>query len=343
MNSSHSVKVSVLIPCYNCADTLVESFESVFSQTFEDFEIVAVDDGSEDNTLALLKELSANDARLKVIEAPHGGIIEALNRGIEACEGEFVARMDADDFCYPTRFEKQVAYLDAHPEITLVSCKIEHSDKDALLEGFRLYYEWMNSLLTDEAIKREFFIESPLIHPSIMMRREALLAVGGYEENQWAEDYDLWLRLLANGANFAKVDEVLFQWRDLPTRLTKTDSRYSRRNFIRAKAHYMLQTILKDHDSIFIWGTGTTGKHLSNALLSEDAPIKAFIDIDPKRIGSVRHGYPIIGQEDLKAMWDASERPILLQAVSSRGARDLIRTALDEMGLIEGVDWFCTA
>lgn len=336
-------KLSVLIPCYNCADTLEESFQSIFNQTFQDFEIIAVDDGSTDGTLALLHKLAKINKTLKVISAPHQGIIDALNTGIDACAGEYIARMDADDYSYPTRLEKQVSFLDAHPETTLVSCKIEHSDKDILLEGFRLYYEWMNSLLTDEAIKREFFIESPLIHPSVMLRKTALLAVNGYEENHWAEDYDLWLRLLANGANFAKIDEVLFQWRDLPTRLTKTDQRYSRRNFIRAKAHYLIETHLRDKDAVFIWGTGTTGKHLSNALLSENAPIQAFIDISPKKIGSVRHGYPIIHQDDLMAWWERFDNPILLQAVSSRGARELIRIALNEMGLIEGKDWFCTA
>ncbi len=344
MNSSNqsnsSIKVSVLIPCYNCASTVEESVESIFSQTFTDFEIIAVDDGSSDITVDILHNLSKRDPRLKVFTIPHSGIIDALNIGIIECQGEYIARMDADDYSAPERFEKQINFLNTHKEIDVVSCLVENSAKDQLLEGFRTYYEWINSLITPEEIKREIFIESPLIHPSVMMRREALLAVGGYQENQWAEDYDLWLRMMIKGVQFAKIDEVLFQWRDLPSRLTKTDERYSRSNFIKAKAHYMMQSILKNHDAIFIWGIGSMGRQLSNVLFDKKAPIKAFIDVDPKKIGKKRHGQPIFSYEFIQKEWQKYKNPILLQAVSSRGVREEIRRYLNQIGLIEGIDWF---
>ena len=341
--NNNSIKVSVLIPCYNCAETVKESIESIFSQTFKEFEIVAVNDGSTDNTASILKNLSLMDQRLNVIEIPHVGIIEALNRGILECKAEYIARMDADDFSFPERFEKQVNYLDNNQDIDVVSCLVEHSEKDKLFDGFRAYYAWMNRLINPDDILREIFIESPLIHPSVMMRKEALLSVKGYQENKWAEDYDLWLRMMINGSKFAKVNEVLFQWRDLPSRLTKTDERYSKRNFIKAKAYYMMLSILKNRDAVFIWGVGATGRHLGNALISYEAPIKAFIDVDSKKIGKKRHEIPILSYETIQKEWEKYEYPILLQAVSSRGVREEIKEYLNQIGLREGIDWFSAA
>ena len=337
------VKVSVLIPCYNCAETVTESLQSIFSQNYTNFEVIAVDDGSTDDTLAILQNLAKLDSRLKVINISHGGIIEALNRGICECQGDFIARMDADDYSAPDRFLKQVCFLETNKEIDVVSCLVEHSEKDELLDGFKAYYAWINRLVIPEAIQKEMFVESPLIHPSVMMRKEALLAVGGYQENQWAEDYDLWLRMMVNGGKFAKVEEVLFQWRNLPTRLTKTDERYSRRNFIKAKAHYMKKSILKDRDAVFVWGVGTTGRLLSNALIAEKTPIKAFFDVDPKRIGKTRHRCPILSHHFIEEEWQKYSNPILLQAVSSRGAREQIGVFLSQIGLTEGFDWYSTA
>src|SRR5690606_25812923 len=108
--------VSVLMPCYNAAATLDETLASLAAQNHSDFEIVAVDDGSRDDTLAILHNWAAREPRLRVLAREHAGIIPALNAGLEACRGAYVARMDADDLSDPARLSKQSAYLDAHPE-----------------------------------------------------------------------------------------------------------------------------------------------------------------------------------------------------------------------------------
>jgi hypothetical protein len=108
-----------------------------------------------------------------------------------------------------------------------------------LREGQRIYLEWLNSLLEDGDIHREMFVESPLPHPSVIIRKAWLDQVGGYQDRGWPEDYDLWMRLYLAGAQFAKLPEVLLDWRDDPQRLTRTDSRYSLENFLRLKAYYL--------------------------------------------------------------------------------------------------------
>jgi glycosyltransferase involved in cell wall biosynthesis len=335
--------ISVLMPCYNAAGTLREALESIRQQTLTDIEIVVVDDGSTDATGELLRETSGKDSRFTVISQPHAGIIAALNAGLAACRAPYIARMDADDHAHPARLEKQAAWLDQHSRVALVSCLVEAFPPRQVREGFRIYIGWLNRLVTHEDICREIFIESPFPHPSVMLRRNWIEQVGGYQEHGWPEDYDLWLRLYLAGAEFAKVPELLLAWRERPDRLTRMDSRYSVENFIRAKTHYLARGPLMGRDAVIIWGAGMMGRRLSKHIVRECAPLVAFVDIDPKKIGSTRRGKPIIAPEELPTLWAQYRNPILLAAVGARGARQLIRQQLKKIGLIEGQDWLGTA
>lgn len=333
-------KVSILMPCFNATATLNETCESIQAQTYDDFEVVAVDDGSTDNTPDILSHWAKEDNRFRPLHLEHGGIIPALNKGIDACRGEYIARMDADDLMHPQRLEKQATYLDEHHSVTLVSSLVAGFPKKKLREGFRIYIEWLNTLLTHEDICREMFVESPLCHPSVMLRKQTFLVFEGYQENGWPEDYDLWLRMYLAGCRFAKLPEVLLDWREHPQRLTRTDSRYSVENFIRAKAHYLPRGPIKDRDAVILWGAGMMGRRTSKHLMREGVPLVAFIDIDPKKIGSTLRGLPIISPDELADWWGRSKRPALLVAVGARGARQLIRERLADFKLIEGEDWW---
>lgn len=335
--------LSILIPCYNAAETLPEALESLSRQTFTDFEIVAVDDGSSDATPGILAEWERREPRLRLISQAQRGIVEALNAGLGACQGELIARMDADDRCHPERLGRQVDFLLAHPEIAVLGCRVAAFPETEVREGFRLYLEWQNALLNEADIRREMFVESPLAHPSVVFRKEWVAAVGGYQEHGWAEDYDLWLRLYLAGAHFAKLPEVLLQWRERPERLTRTHSRYSLENFLRAKAHYLLPGPLAGREAVLVWGAGMLGRRLSKHLLREGAPLVAFIDIDPRKIGQTRRGRPILPPEALPEWWRRYQNPALLAAVGARGARALIRHRLTEMGFEEGKDWWGAA
>ena len=335
--------VSVLMPCYNAADTLEETLHSLAAQTHPDFEVIAVDDGSRDDTLSILTSWTARDKRFHLVTIEHGGIVTAPNVGLEACRGKYIARMDADDLTHPDRLTLQAAYLDQHPDVALVSCLVEGFPQDDVREGFRIYLDWLNSLTTDEDIRREMFVESPVAHSSVMFRRQTVQELGGYQEHGWPEDYDLWLRMYLNGAHFAKLPQTLLQWREHPNRLTRTDSRYSLENFLRAKAHYLARGPLADRDAVIIWGSGMTGKRISKHLLRQDLPLVAFIDIDPKKIGRTRRGLPILSFDDFMTEWKKYQNPVCLAAVGARGARILIREQLTNFGLVEAVDWWGVA
>ena len=335
--------VSVLMPCYNAHETVDDAMRSITEQTFRSFELIAVDDGSTDRTLDQLQNWASRDSRIRVLSLSHAGIIEALNAGLVACTAGLIARMDADDHSHPDRLTRQLEFLTEHPEIAVAGSYVEAFPPDQVQEGFRIYVEWLNSLDTPELIARDIFVESPLAHPSTMIRADWLQRVGGYQEHGWPEDYDLWLRLYVEGAKFGKVGEVLLEWREQPDRLTRTDSRYSVENFLRAKAHYLCRGPLADREAVIIWGAGQMGRRISKHLERGGAKLVAFVDIDPKKIGKVKRGLPILSAEDLPKLLKQYRDPIVLAAVGSRGARHLIRDRLDEIGLVETEDYWAVA
>lgn len=335
--------ISVLMPCYNAENTLEEALASLMGQTLTDFELIAVNDGSTDGTLEILEDWALDEPRIHIQSQPHRGIIRTLNTGLKACRAKYIARMDSDDRSHPERLEKQFSFLEANPETALVACQVAGFPPGRVREGFQIYMDWQNSLLTDGDIRREMFVESPLAHPSVTIRREWMERAGGYQENGWAEDYDLWLRLYLAGAHFAKLPEILLEWREHPDRLTRTDGRYSLENFLRAKAHYLARGPLANRDAVILWGAGMIGRRLSKYLLRQELPLVAFIDIDPRKIGRTRRGLPILAPEELPTWWRRYQHPAVLAGVGARGARAIIRDRLTHIGLREGMDWWGVA
>ncbi len=335
--------ISVLIPVHNAATTLPETLDSLRAQSLPDFEVVAVNDGSSDETGAILQACAAEDPRVRPIDLPRVGLIEALNHGLSACQGQFVARMDGDDLAHPRRLELQAERLRAQPGLSVISCLVETFPPNTVTEGFRRYVAWLNAVTTPVEIVREIFIESPLPHPSVMLRRTELLALGGYQDRGWAEDYDLWLRYYMVGKRMEKVTETLLRWRDHPVRATRTDSRYSVENFLRAKAHYLMRGPLRGRDAVIVWGAGQMGRRLSKHLIRAGAPLLAFLDVDTNKIGHALRGRPVHSVNELPALWQQHTRPLLLAAVGSRGARALIRTQMKGWGFVETEDFWCVA
>ena len=336
-------QVSVLMPCYNAEATVDAAVESILTQSLKDLELIAVDDGSSDGTAGRLEAWAARDTRLGVVRLAHAGLVEALNAGWKACRADVIARHDADDLAHTDRLQAQWDRLAAEPDLAAVSCLVEGFPPGEIREGFRIYIEWLNGLTTPEAIAREIFVESPLVHPSVMVRRGWLDRLGGYQDHGWPEDYDLWLRMHLAGARFAKVERPLMAWRDHPARATRTDSRYSVENFLRAKAHYLMQGPLRQAPGVIVWGAGAIGRRLSKHLVREGAPLLAFIDIDPEKIGRSRRGKPIHAPDDLPELLRAAPGTVVLAAVGARGAREIIRNRLEGMDLAEGRDWWAVA
>ena len=212
--------VSVLMPVYNALPFLDEAVQSVLDQTWTDFELVAIDDGSSDGSWGRLKEFAERDRRVVIHRIDHGGIVAALNAGLALCRGEFVARADADDRCRPNRLAQQVAYLQSHPEVAVVGTdllRIDETGRPICTLGVKVHHEQIEAVMLRGRT-------GTLTHATTMSRRAALIDAGGYREAyRHAEDLDLFLRV-AEAGRLANVDEVLYEVRQHLGSITRKDS-----------------------------------------------------------------------------------------------------------------------
>lgn len=329
--------ISVVLPVRNAAASLPAALESLFAQTLTAFEIIAVDDGSDDGgaTRSVLDAAARRDRRLRVLSLAHGGIAAALTAGLAAARGRYIARMDADDRCLPRRLERQAATLDAHPELGLVSCLAEFGGDPQAARGYKVHLDWANSLVTARDIRLGIFRESPLPHPSVMFRAELPRRFGGYRQGDFPEDYELWLRWLDAGVTMAKVPEVLMVWNDPPGRLSRTDPRYAADAFHRIKAGYLarhLARINPFHPAIIVAGAGRITRRRAEQLLRFGVTITAWLDIDPRKTGKIVAGRPVLPLDDVPS----PESCFVVPYVASRGAIEHIAGVLERRGFVLG-------
>jgi glycosyltransferase involved in cell wall biosynthesis len=330
-------RISVLLPCRDTATTLADAVASLQAQTCSDFEVIAVNDGSRDETGRALDAWAARDRRVRVLHTPARGIVAALEADRAVALGEFCARMDADDLARPERFARQLAFLDAQPMTAACGTLVRYFPRAALRDGARRYERWINGLVTAGDLERELFVECPLPHPTLMVRRAVLDAVGGYRDAGWPEDYDLVLRLWAAGHGLGKVNEVLLDWRESTGRLSRTDPRYGEDAFRRCKVHYLGRRIAGR--AVVVWGAGPVGKSFARALVAAGHTLAAFVDLDPRKIGQEIHGVPVVAPAGIEAHRGA----FCVAAVGSPGARDEIRAALTAAGWTEPNEWCAVA
>jgi glycosyltransferase involved in cell wall biosynthesis len=210
-----TVRVDVLIPAYNAAETIGSAVESMQRQTLSDIRIHVVDDGSTDGTGARLAAMAAADGRIVVHTKANGGIVDALNYGLDHCTAEFVARHDADDLADPTRLAVQCAYLESHPDVVAVGAAVRHIGPHG--ESLGTVGRLPAPELADpwSLPAREPY----LIHPFLTVRREALIAIGGYRHVHHAEDSDLYWRLRDRGG-LHNLPEILGCYRIHPASIS---------------------------------------------------------------------------------------------------------------------------
>lgn len=334
--------VSVILPVFNAASSVARAVESIRRQSFTDWECIVVDDGSTDDTRAVLDALTRQEHRMRVLTTAHRGIVSALNTGLDAAGGAFIARMDADDECHPDRFNQQVAFLRRQPEVGLVGSLVEFGGDRGSAAGYALHVDWMNGLITAEDIARQRFIESPFAHPSVVFRRELAEKHGGYREGAFPEDYELWLRWLEGDVVMGKVPQVLLKWNDPPARLSRQDARYDPEAFYRCKAIYLarwLQRHVSPHRSILVWGAGRPTRKRAELLTAHGIVVGGYIDVDPGKIGNDLQGRKVISPAQLP---DADE-VFVLGYVAKRGAREFARSQLCPRGFVEGRDFLMAA
>jgi len=331
--------VSVLLPVRDGADTLPEALESIRGQTLTTIEILAVDDGSRDESHAILQEVAKADPRIPVFRQGPLGIVPALELARRNARGRYLARMDADDLALPGRLKAQVDLLESDSRTVLAGTRVAYFPREKVRVGALRYEGWINGLTTHETMERDLFVECPVPHPTFLLRAEAVELVGGYRERDWPEDYDLVFRLWEAGGRLAKVPAVLLKWREGGARLSRTHGTYSEEAFRRCKVHFLLRTHLDGGRGVVVWGAGPVGKAFARELQAQGGRLEAFVDLDPRKIGQVIHGVPVVTPGDVGAFGTAFS----VAAVGKGRAREEIRSALGGMGFRELEDFVAVA
>lgn len=205
----HIPAVTVLLPVYNAADFLAQTIESILAQTFTDFELLLINDGSTDKSVSIAE--SFTDSRIRLVHNEKNiGLIATLNKGAVLARGRYIARMDADDIALPQRLEKQVAFLDANAGVDAVAALVDFINTDSEVTG---HWDTDRLAVAEADISRIMPGTNCIAHPSVMIRTEALRKFLYSAAQKGAEDYDLWLRMLAAGKRIAKLPEVLLHYR----------------------------------------------------------------------------------------------------------------------------------
>jgi len=326
------------MPVHNAQRYLDEAVQSILTQSFAEFEFVIIDDGSSDGGPSQLDSWAAKDKRVRVFTRPHRGIVAALNFGWQQACGDLIARMDADDRAHVDRLTRQVEYLSAHPEVDVLASRVGVLGDAG--EGLRHYVAWSNEICTSDAIERHRFVESPIVHPSVMMRRDAFESWGGYRQVHFPEDYELWLRWAERGVRFAKLEAKLIDWRDRSDRLTRADTRYDTDAFYRCKTPYLARWLLKrGHMRVIVWGAGRTARKRAEQLVANGVEISDYVDIDPKKIGQSYAGRPVLTPQQVPSPGSG----FVLAYVASRGAGRQISGFLEEKGYRMGYHFLLAA
>lgn len=192
MNNKTLPLVSVLIPCYNAEKYVEQALRSIMNQSYTNLEIIAADDCSTDNTLTILKTLAAEDNRIRIVNNPVNlKIVKTLNTLIDLANGKYIARMDADDISLPDRILKQVRFMEKHPDYAICGTNAYHINESNEITGFSYLP------ITNKDIQKYKIIHSPFYHPSILVKTEILKNNKYNESYLYAEDYELWIRILS--------------------------------------------------------------------------------------------------------------------------------------------------
>ena len=330
-------RVSVLLPFYNAGEYLDTAIKSILEGTFTDLELLLIDNASADDSGSIAAKWAVGDSRIHLHYEPRIGIAHALNTGLIAARGEYVARMDADDISHPERLAEQLAYLDAHPEIGVLGTRTTFATTVAQSQGMRSFVEWQNGILSPHEHYVKRFVDAPIAHPTVLFRRELVDHHGGYSTSPIPEDHELWLRWMVAGVRFAKLPEELLTWNDHAQRLSRTHANYSVDAFFSTKAKWLSEWLKRTLQGrpVIIAGTSALCRERALLLEAEGIRIHAYTDVRARVI----RGHDFIPHTALPPAGEA----FVVSFISQRGTGDRIAEFLTSRGLVEGSDFILAA
>lgn len=276
--------VSILIPFKNTEAFLPDCLDSIIKQTYNNWELLIVDDFSSDNSYSLVRSYVLKDNRIKILRNEAPGIISALQLAFKNSKGNFITRMDSDDIMPLDKIEVLVDNLIKHGKQHVATGLVYYFSAEGISDGYKNYENWLNTLTIAGSNYSEIYKECVIPSPCWMVYREDLLTCGAFDSLRYPEDYDLTFRFCEHGFKVIPCDKTLHYWRDYSTRASRTDSNYAENNFLELKTHYFLKLHYNPKKRVVIWGAGKKGKTLAKLLITNNIPFDWVCD-NPKKIG----------------------------------------------------------
>jgi glycosyltransferase involved in cell wall biosynthesis len=313
--------ISILMPFQNEALHLDETLKSILAQTEANFELIAMDDHSNDHSMDILRQYSHLDSRVKVFSSKGEGTIPAICEAFELSRGNFVTRHDADDLMPKHKLSelKKILLLSGRKSIS--TGKVKYFSALGVKGGFKKYEEWLNNLCDNENHFKDIFKECVVPSPNWMMFREDFQEMGAFKNLSYPEDHHMALILFERGYKVVSSKRVTHYWRDHPSRASRTQERYADQKNFSMKCDF-IKRMFKQKDLV-VWGAGPRGKELARTLINLNMKFKWITD-NNKKIGKKVYGVWIESPEILNDHKDS----ILFIAVSQRNGQSSINSFL---------------
>lgn len=331
--------ISVIMTAYNTEKYISEAIESIIRQTYKNFEFIIVDDGSTDSTLSIIMEYAKRDNRIIVIAHKNIGLAKSLNDGVRIARGEYIARMDSDDISNIYRFEKQVNYMNSHPDVYMLGSNYYIIYDNSLSEQCVNKYKGSHKRGQDPIDSKNMFLSisesQKFMHASVMMRRELFDYIGMYKDYM-SEDIELDFRAASMGFRIEKLDDELYGYRAREDSKSYTESRSKQsEGIISVKLKWLKEQLDEDFKNIkyMVWGADVSGKTALKLISEELENSECMAYIDPMKNGEI-DGKPIINPEDI-----TKYNPDYVFICTQAGAK-MARKLLKELGRKEILEYF---
>ncbi|MCB0653558.1 MAG: glycosyltransferase family 2 protein [Saprospiraceae bacterium] len=334
MNQSDP-KISILVPVYNALPFLRDCLEAVLQQTEQHWELIAVNDFSEDESGVLLETYTAKDPRIKVLNNTEKGIIPALRLAFSQSTGQLITRMDADDIMMPGKLEALKRILLQNGLGTLATGKVKYISETRLGGGYLRYEEWLNQRVDKNDHFNEIYRECVIPSPCWMLWKQDLESCGAFSSDTYPEDYDLCFRFYKKGLNPVGSPEVLHYWRDHAGRSSRNDPHYANQQYFSLKLPRFLELDRMEEMPLVLWGAGNKGKQLASMLSGRKKEFRWLCN-SPSKWGHKVNGVVFEPVERIAEM----SSPQIIIAVGNPQDQQEIRAYLNQLGKQNGRDYF---
>ena len=315
--------ISIVMPVRNAGPYLKECIQSIINQSFEQWELVAIDDHSTDDSSTILKSFAKQDPRIHWAPASGKGIIDALRQAYTQTNHPYVTRMDADDIMTSSKLADMLHLLEERGSGTLAVGLVNYFSETGLGEGYRKYADWLNAMTLAESNWDQIYKECVIPSPCWMISRTDFDSLGAFNSDVYPEDYDLCFRFRNAGLSIAAVPKVLHQWRDHSDRASRNDPNYADNRFLTLKVRHFIESDFVKDTPLIVWGAGKKGKQIVQLLQSKQIPLQWICDND-KKIGQEIYAVKI---DSIQLLEKVSEAQLII-AVANPEEQQAIRSYL---------------